>query len=40
MSQRFHVHVHVDNLDKSIACYERLFAALPRRRAAGRSRCR
>ena len=32
MSQRFHVHMHVDNLDKSIAFYEKLFAAQPTRR--------
>ena len=29
---RFHVHVHVDNLDKSIAFYSKLFAADPTRR--------
>jgi len=29
--KRFHVHVHVDDLDKSIAFYSRLFAAEPSR---------
>src|SRR5437868_10445589 len=30
--KRFHVHVHVDDLDKSIAFYSRMFAAEPNRR--------
>jgi lactoylglutathione lyase len=29
--KRFHVHLHVDNLDQSIAFYSRLFAAEPTR---------
>jgi catechol 2,3-dioxygenase-like lactoylglutathione lyase family enzyme len=29
--KRFHVHLHVDNLDQSIAFYSRLFAAEPSR---------
>ncbi len=29
--KRFHVHVHVDDLDKSIAFYSKLFAAEPTR---------
>ena len=29
--KRFHVHVHVDDLDKSIGFYSKLFAALPTR---------
>jgi lactoylglutathione lyase len=32
MSQRFHVHLHVDDLDQSIAFYNKLFAAPPTRR--------
>ena len=31
MSKRFHVHLHVDDLAKSIAFYNRLFAAQPAR---------
>lgn len=31
MSKRFHVHLHVDDLGKSIAFYNRLFAAPPAR---------
>jgi len=31
MSKRFHVHLHVEDLAKSIAFYNRLFAALPAR---------
>jgi catechol 2,3-dioxygenase-like lactoylglutathione lyase family enzyme len=30
--KRFHVHLHVDNLDKSIGFYSKLFAAEPARR--------
>jgi catechol 2,3-dioxygenase-like lactoylglutathione lyase family enzyme len=30
--KRFHVHLHVDDLDKSIAFYSKLFAAEPARR--------
>jgi len=30
--KRFHVHVHVDNLDQSIGFYSKLFAAEPTRR--------
>ena len=29
--KRFHVHVHVDDLDKSIGFYSKLFAAEPAR---------
>jgi lactoylglutathione lyase len=32
--KRFHVHVHVEDLDKSIAFYSKLFAAEPTRREA------
>jgi catechol 2,3-dioxygenase-like lactoylglutathione lyase family enzyme len=32
--KRFHVHLHVDNLDQSIAFYSRLFAAEPTRTEA------
>jgi catechol 2,3-dioxygenase-like lactoylglutathione lyase family enzyme len=32
--KRFHVHLHVDNLERSIAFYSRLFAAEPARREA------
>ena len=32
--KRFHVHVHVEDLDKSIAFYSRMFAAEPTRREA------
>ena len=31
MMKRFHVHVHVDDIDKSVAFYSRLFAAEPAR---------
>ena len=31
MSKRFHVHLHVDDLSKSIAFYNQLFAAAPAR---------
>ncbi len=31
MMKRFHVHVHVDDIDKSVAFYSRLFAAQPAR---------
>jgi len=34
MSKRFHVHLHVDDLDQSIAFYNQLFAAAPARREA------
>ncbi len=34
MSKRFHVHLHVDDLSKSIAFYNQLFAAQPARHEA------
>ena len=32
MSKRFHVHVHVDDLDRNIGFYSKLFGATPARR--------
>lgn len=32
MSKRFHVHVHVDDLDRNIGFYSKLFGAAPARR--------
>lgn len=34
MSKRFHVHVHVDDLDRNIGFYSRLFGTGPARREA------